>query len=389
MKQKDEILILFDGQHLAYSPTVTQLYDALSKDHTITVLAETSKNFINQKLPGYNVIYYMPVRKKPTFIYKSWFFLLALVNKEAKFLRANKIKFPEYHYRFRLLKKTIQARPYKRIIAVDIKNLFYCSLLNIKADFLSLELGASEKLLPLINTSLINCIIIQTKERLEYLFKNKNIKTFFIQNAPIFKQVDQPAIKKGLLYGGTAWDPFGFYHCLNYIRVFKEETLTVQGAVPKEDEKKINNAYKDLVNEKRLIISNTYIENDKVVNYFAQFEIGFCFYNFDLDWINHFNYKSAPSGKLFKYLTAGVPVVAVDIIGFAFVTELKCGVLIKDLSVEKIREAIQQIRNDYAFFAANAISAAKHFSFDKMVQPYIDFVKEDQNINPEISVPGL
>jgi hypothetical protein len=249
-------------------------------------------------------------------------------------------------------------------------------MLNKKADFLSLELGVSENLLPIINTNLINCIIIQSKERLEYLFKLSHFKVFYIQNAPIYKELVQPGLKKGLLYGGTAWDAFGFYHCLNYIKAFKEEILTVQGAVPKNDENKINTEYKNLLITKRLIINDTYIENKNVVNYFSQFEIGFCFYNFDLEWINHFNYKSAPSGKLFKYLAAGVPVVANNIIGFAFVTELKCGVLINDLSEEKIREAIQKIRNNYAVFAANAIFAAKHFSFDKMVQPYLDFVKE-------------
>ncbi len=374
MQQKDKILILFDGPHLAYSPTVTQLYDALSKDFNVTIIAEKAKKFIDQNLTGYTVIHYVPVRRKPTFIYKTAYFLLSLVNKEVQYLRKNKIKFPEYYYRFRLIKKILRTKTYRRVIAVDIKNLFYCSMLDISADFLSLELGASEKLFPLIKFSLVNCIIIQSKERFEYLFNTTPLKTFYIQNAPVFKEVARPAVKKGLLYGGTAWDPFGFYHCLNYIKAYKEETLTVQGAVPNTDEKRINSEYKDLITEKRLMIPKQYIENDHVVDYFSQFEIGFCFYNFELDWVNHFNYKSAPSGKLFKYLAAGVPVVAVDIIGFAFVTEFKCGVLVKDLSPARIREAITQIRNDYERYAANATAAAKYFSFDKMVQPYLDFV---------------
>jgi glycosyltransferase involved in cell wall biosynthesis len=376
MGQKDEILILFDGPHLAYSPTVTQLYDALAKDFTVTIIAEKAKKFIDQNLTGYTVIFYEQLRKKPTFIYKTWYFLLSLVDKEVKYLRLQKIKFPEYYYRFRLIKKTLQSKSYRRIIAVDIKNLFYCSMLNMPVDFLSLELGLSEKLLPLVNTRLINCIIIQSKERHDYLFKATSLKTFYIQNAPIYKALAVPSVKKGLLYGGTAWDPFGFYHCLNYIRAYKEETLTVQGALPPGDEKRINKEYKELLSEKRLILSTNYINNEEVVNYFAAFEIGFCFYNFDIAWVNHFNYKSAPSGKLFKYLAGGVPVVAVDISGFAFVNEFKCGVLVKNLNPATIREAILRIRNDYDSYVANAITAAKHFSFDTMVQPYADFVQK-------------
>lgn len=376
MDKKDEILILFDGPHLAYSPTITQLYDALSKDFLVTILAEKGKGFIEQALTGYNVIYYQTKRKKPTFIYKSWYLLLSLVNSEVKYLRSNKIKFPEYFYRFRFIKTILQEGKYRRIIAVDNKNLFYCSMLNIPVDFLSLELGLAEKSLPLVETGLINCIIIQTKERLDYLFKGEKIRTFYIQNAPVYRDLIPPATKKGLLFGGTAWDPFGIYHCLNYLKTYKDEILTVQGAIPPADEKRIENEYKDLLSEKRLVIPRKYLENDQVVDYFSQFEIGFCFYNFNLDWVNHFNYKSAPSGKLFKYLAAGVPVVAIDITGFAFVKEYKCGVLIKDISPQKIREAIIQIRNNYDDYTANAIAAAKHFSFDKMVKPYIDFVKE-------------
>ncbi len=377
MVNKKNILILFDGQHLAFSPTTTQLYDMLSVDYTVTILAESSTNFIKEKLAGRNVIYYRVIRRKPTFIYKLYYYFLAAFNNEAKYLRKNKIKFPEYFYRYRLTKKIVESGDYDKVIAVDIKNLFYCTLLKQKVDFLSMELGMNEKLLSFTDASIINCIITQSKERLEYLFPDQLLKTFYIQNAPVYKEVSIPAEKKGLLYGGTAWDPFGFYHCLDYLKAYKEETLTVQGAVPKADENKIHKLYKNLLTEKRLIINDSYIENDEVVNYFSQFEIGFCFYNFDLDWVNHFNYKSAPSGKLFKYLAAGVPVVAVDIVGFAFVKDLACGVLVPDLSAGKIREAIVEIRNNYEIFSANAIAAAKHFSFDKMAQPYIDFVKNE------------
>ncbi len=373
----EKILILFDGWHLAYSPTINQLYDLLIRDYDVTIVAETSKKFDGKKLIGKNVIYYECIKKKPTFVYKIYFALIALKNKEARLLKGNKIKFREYYYRFLMLKNLLQNNKYKRILAVDIKNLFYCSLLKQRVDFISLEIGTGENLLPLIDTTLINCVIIQSKERLDYLFKHKMFKVFFIQNAPVFKEVNIIAGRKGLLYGGTAWDPFGLYHCLNYLRIFKNETLTINGAVPAFDRKKINELYKDLLAENRLIINEKYIENVELVNYFSQFEIGFCFYNFEIKWINHFNYKSAPSGKLFKYLAAGVPVVCSDIIGFNFVNQFKCGVLISHLKPEKINEAIQIIRNNYAEYVANAITAAKHFSFDKAVMPYLEFIKNN------------
>lgn len=375
MGNKKKILILFEGQHLAFSPTIKQLYDHLAKENSVTILAQTSERFIKEKLSGCDVIYYKVIRRKPTFIFKTYYFLLALFDAEVSLLRKNGIKFHEYYYRFRLTKKIIQQGGFDRIIATDLKNLFYCTLFNKTADFISLELGPGENLLQLINTKLINCVIIQSKERLAYLFPQQRLKTFYIQNAPVYKEIRIPPVKKGLLFGGTAWEPFGFYYCLNYLREYTAETLTIQGAVPLADRKRISRAYKDLLDEQRLIINESYIDNDEVVNYFTRFELGICFYNFEIDWINHFNYLTAPSGKVFKYLAAGLPVLAVDIPGFTFINEFECGALVKNLEAKTIREAIVQIRSNYETYSTNAILAAKHFSFDKAVQPYLDFVR--------------
>jgi hypothetical protein len=330
MQEKNKILILFDGWHLAYSPTINQLYDLLSSSHDVTIVAETSPKFTDQQLPGKNVIYFECIKRRPSFIYKIYYALLAMrkkkKKKEAGIFRRHKFKFCEYYDRFRLVKKLLQTNQYERVLAVDFKNLFICSLLNVKVDFISMEIGIAEYLVPEINTSLINCVIIQSKERFEYLFTDKKLKTFYIQNSPVYKERVSHTRGTGLLYGGTAWNPFGIYHCLNYLRRFKEETLTIQGAVPKGDRKKMNKEYAELLSEKRLVINDSYIENDNLVDYFSNFDIGFCFYNFEVKWINHFNYRSAPSGKLFKYLAAGVPVVCSDISGFQFVKEFNCGI---------------------------------------------------------------
>ena len=105
MGNKKKILILFEGQHLAFSPTIKQLYDHLAKEHSVTVLAQTSESFIKEKLAGCEVIYYKVIRNKPTFIYKFYYFLLAFFDAEVSLLRKKGIKFPEYHYRYRLTKK--------------------------------------------------------------------------------------------------------------------------------------------------------------------------------------------------------------------------------------------------------------------------------------------
>lgn len=374
--KKEKILILFNGAHLAYSPTVTQLYDALSKNYEVTIVTPHPNIFNNQKLNRPNVIYYRYKTGMARYFYRIFFEVLARINMDAKYFYDRKTTYQDYFLSFPLIERLCSRNNYKRIIAVDLKNLFFMSLLKIKSDFLSLELCANENLLSSIDPELIDCVIIQNKVRYDYLFKNKVFKSFFVQNAPSFKKIEIKKNRRGFIYAGTAWGPFGFYHCLNYLNMYPDEILTVQGAIQNKDKELIKLKYSNLINENRLIINAQYLDNEDVVEYISNFEIGFCVYNFDIDWINNFNYKSVPSGKLFKYLAAGVPVVCNDIIGFDFVKEFECGILIKDLSQAEIRRAVLKIRGNYQQYAENAIKAAMHFSFDKAIKPYLEYIKE-------------
>ena len=377
LKKKEKIVILFAGAHLAYSPTILQLYDALSIDNDVTILSHIIPAFIAQKPEGVNAVFYEePVWEKPSAIKKIKYFFLRRLYKPAKKMEEAGLKLKMDYYKFVRVRNFVNQGKYDRIIALDIENLFYCSLMNRQVDFVSLELLIGEKFLPFINKKIINCVITQTEERFNYLFKTSNLKKFFIQNSPVYKEIQIPQNKSGLLYGGTAWNPFGFYHCLEYLKKYNDLPLTVQGAVPEEDRKKVLEEYALLVSKKLLIINDNYFKNEEVVNYFSHFKIGICFYNFDVEWIRHFNYQSAPSGKIFKYLAAGVPVLAIDIVGFKFVKEFNCGVLIKNLDVESIRNGVEKILENYQSYEANTKKAAMHFSFDKAVQPYLDYVNE-------------
>ncbi|MEK7449437.1 MAG: hypothetical protein AAB019_08135 [Planctomycetota bacterium] len=374
--KKEKILILFEGPHLAYSPTVTQLYDELSKNYEVTIVAQHPEDFTNQELNRQNIVYYKYKHGPVRYFYRVLFEILTRISQKVKYPYNHKITYQEYFFRIPLIRRLCGSNDYKRIVSVDSRNLFFVSVLKIKSDFLSLEIR-DEKLLLSVDTKLINCVIIQNKARYDYLFQNKILKTFFVQNAPNFEKKKLKETRKGLIFAGTAWTAFGFYHCLNYINMYPEEILTVQGAMKNEDKETIKLKHSNLLKENRLIVNDKYLDNKDVVECISNFEIGFCFYDFDTDWINNFNYKTAPSGKLFKCLAAGVPVICNDIIGFDFVNEFKCGVLIKNLSETEIRNAVLQIRGNYQYYVTNATKAAMHFSFDKSIKPYLEYIKEN------------
>ena len=376
---KEKVLILFHGEHIAYSPTVIQLYDELSKEYDVTITAEFPHNFNNQKLQNRKVLYHKYFHVKTRYFFWILFKFVCLVNKEAKYFKKNNIDYKQYFFRYKFIQRIIHKNNFKAIISVDIMNALFCSIMKVKTDFLSLELCVDEKYLPLIDTNYLRSVIIQSRERYEYLFKDKILQTFYVQNAPNFIEHKINNERNGLVYGGSAYDELGFYHCLNYLNECKDETLTIQGAIMKSDKARVDNEYPHLLQTKRLIINHNYLENEEVVPFLSNYEIGFCFYNFEVPVIrdNYFNYATAPSGKMFKYLAAGVPVVASDITGFNFVKEFGCGVLIEDLSPASIRSAIEIIRNNYTYYVENAIKAAKYYSFDKAISPFLKLVESN------------
>ena len=376
MSSKEKVLIIFNGSHLAYSPTTIQLHEELSKKYDVHIIAQHPRIYTGQALEVENILYHKYFKVKGRYFYLVLFQILSLFSKEIKDFKKNKLNYKDYFFRYLFIKKIIRNNDFKRIICIDNVYLYFCSLLKVKVDFLSLELCLNENLVPLVDRSFINCVLIQSKERYGYLFGDEKLKTFYVQNAPIYTELERKQERKSLIYAGSTIKSLGFYNCLDYLKKYSTERLTVQGAMFEEDRNKVNNEYSNLLEDNRLVINNTYLDNDKMVEFLSDYEIGFCFYLLDDMFIkeHYFNYISAPSGKMFKYIAAGVPVICSNILGFNFVKEFNCGILIDNLNEEGIHEAVLTIRKDYNTYVENAIKAAKHFSFDTAIKPYMEFI---------------
>ena len=137
--------------------------------------------------------------------------------------------------------------------------------------------------------------------------------------------------------------------------------------------KKINETYAHLIAAKRIRIDQDYLSASSFLDYLSHFRFGFCFYSWEI--INaSFNYATAPSGKLFMTLAAGVPVIACNIPAFKFVEEYGAGILIDDYKPETIYNAMKKIEENYDQHHLACYEAARYFSFDKRVAPYIHYL---------------
>ena len=377
-RPKKKVLILFEGNHIAYSPTLAQLHDELIKDNEVVILCDDPGKFSKKAAIPYQLEVYKYRTGRVRYFYKIFYQLLLLISKKARQVETVvKGDYQEYFFKFLKIKKFVRSKEFQIIICVDIKNLFFVNaILEQRCYFLSLEICFFEKLLPFVDTKLIEGVITQSQTRFEYMFKDKDLKVFYIQNAPIFKEGLTKEKRSGLIYAGTAWKPFGFEYCLDYLVENSAERLTLVGII-KDDSIEKKAAYQDLLLQERLIVNGEYIPDADVVEFISNYEIGFCFYDFNIEWINNFNYQSAPAGKVFKYLAAGVPVICNKIIGFEFVTEFGCGICIDSFGPDTIQSAVEEIRLRYKDFVQAAINAAKHYSFDKAVIPFLESTKNN------------
>jgi len=371
MKDKEKILILYPGSHLAYSPSILNLYDCLLPYFEVTIVSLPPAIWSDQKVSDRNVSY-IQYKKVSNVHFKLVYFFKKIFDSKWQ------LSYNDYVF-IRYLNKTVSSE-YTHVIAVDTSSLLATQLStfkNQKVHFLSLEIYDKDQFLPCIDFSRIESILIQSKVRLEYYVKDRHQKYFIVPNAPIYKKLEKAENKlEDILYCGTVTDYFGFYSILNFLKTYQDYKLTVKGAVNKENRDKIALEYGDLLKENRLTIDSSYASEEDILDYIKNYKIGVCFYDIRYENINKFNYYTAPSGKLFKYLAAGIPVIVNNLIGLTEVLDrFQVGAVVNDLEPESIYKAILSINNNYEEWSANCMVAAQHYDFKKAIDVFIEDYK--------------
>ncbi len=374
---KKDFLIIFSDVYLAYSPSTLNLFYALKKHHHVELVAARQlASFSDNKVPDDDIKYIDFTVKRGLFdIIRVVFYKISdrFINSSENTKQKRNLYSNQTRAIIAYLKKTK-----KEIIAIDFMVLWCAQQAGKKAHILSLEIYQNDGFFKNVELRSIKSLIIQSQERLNYLFPKEKPKYFIVQNSSDtinFVPAYEQRKKTNLLYCGSSVLGFGIITCLDFIKDYKEYTLTVKGAFPKETADVVNEFYADLVAEKRLIIDTDYLSETDLTYYVSKFRIGFAFYDFyRFSQLRTFNYFTAPSGKVFRYLNSGVPVVANILPGFQFIDENRCGKLIGYLSSLQIKSAIDSIEQDYLLFAENAKSISYQYDFSTMIQPFLAYV---------------
>ncbi|HLK28085.1 MAG TPA: hypothetical protein VKT28_05855 [Puia sp.] len=261
------------------------------------------------------------------------------------------------------------------VLAVDMAALFLSQKIFQTCHFISLEIYPDDPYRNKIDVKKIASVVIQNQMRYEYLFGDLKLKTFFIQNAPVFKKgnINDNNNRKDLIWAGTIIKKFAVLDCLHFIQQYPQYKLMLKGGAEQKTLIHIKEQYSELIASGNVVIDQDYLTLNEFIRYLSGFKIGFCFYDWDLIH-SSINYQTAPSGKLFMYLAAGVPVIACNIPGFQFVKEYNAGILIDDYNPLSIKNAVSVIEKSYEEFQKGCYEAAKYYSFDTSVEPYLKYL---------------
>lgn len=346
---RPRVLILFSDEWLAYSPTVINLFHHLRERSDVMIVAIDTGKYGRLNEAG---IFYVRV---PLQI--------------ARLLEALGM----YGWvKALLLRRAIQIHPHDQIVAVDSIAAWSAQSLRRRFHYLSLEIR-KDGFFKRLRRASIASVTIQSGERYRYLFGTATLPTHLVQNAPVYRGRPKTSRRaSALVFFGNAIPKHGVWQCVEFVRQAPQWELTIKGNIPSAVRNIIDDKFDDLLTSQRLVLDSEYVAEDEVPAYLAQFYAGFCFYDRTLIDPSDFNYLSSPSGKLFNYYAAGLPVIASDMIGLTSVETFQTGVTLATLDSSSIRAALAAIRSRHEDYVENCFRAAEHFSFTKRVQPLID-----------------
>jgi hypothetical protein len=359
----NNIILIFPDFNLSYSPTTLNLFNFFkNKGIDISVVSIEPKSEKFKKIDDNKIYYVKRISLFEKLLVSLKYFLLFFFSKELKYGR---YRYKRQYNLFKFINENKLIKDNSIIITVDADT--YCffrrNYTHNKIIFLSLEIVENDNLISFIQENPPYFSIFQSEIRYKYYFSNNNKenKWFLLPNSPCYFDFYKMknTYRKGYVYSGAAIDEFGFKSIIQLSLEKLSQPLIIKSY--NVNEGKINFKY----NQNNIILKNEYLNEFELINFLNSCRIGFCLYDSKFPSIRKFNYRTAPSGKLYTYIMAGLPIICTNQEAFNFIVEQKCGVMIDEISTENLLNAIKEIEENYDYYVENCYKVSKDYDFNK------------------------
>jgi hypothetical protein len=207
-------------------------------------------------------------------------------------------------------------------------------------------------------------IVSQSLSRSNYVGYNHR-RTFIVPNS-YAPDCEGHAVKKhSLLYSGTFSRPLGSEILINLFGVSSgiSQEITIHAA----------NVGCEFYGCDGVNIIRDFLSDDELTYLISCHEVGLVFYDANyVDKLQVFNFETAPSGKMYRYASCGVPIIGSRCAGLIDVELHSAGILLDEINVLTLQAAYRQIKSNYAKYVSGCRQLMMASDFNNSIDRFLD-----------------
>lgn len=197
-------------------------------------------------------------------------------------------------------------------------------------------------------------------------------KTILIPNSYVYDDSQIISVgQSGIIYTGGIKRDF-LLKQFDDLKAVKNVPLTFSGII---DQWCMERIRKLKYTNSNLKFENQLLSIDEYMAYIRQFAVGLVWYS-PLEEDEARYYIGLSSGKMFKHLSLGQPIIAVKCMGITeVVNKYKLGVVIDNIS--ELENAYDAVMKNYSYYRENVIRTYRDkFDFKKVIEPFLECIEQ-------------
>lgn len=229
------------------------------------------------------------------------------------------------------------------------------------------------KLKEMIYTRMVKAFTIQDplRGRLSKKYHIWHSNTIYVPNSYVYEETEVISDgQSGIIYTGGIKRDF-LLEQFDDLKSVKNVPLTFSGIMDRWCMERIKRLRHTNPNIK---FENQLLPIDEYTSYMKKFAVGLVWYSPLREDEAHY-YMGLSSGKMFKHLSLGQPVIAVRCPGITeVVNKYKLGVVIENIS--ELERAYDTIMENYTYYRENVIRTYRNkFDFKKVIVPFLECIE--------------